>query len=101
MIHFSRNGDVMKVDRLARNTINALQIADTLSAKSAGLVFHDLGDVDINSDVSRVIYTTISAYAEMERKYILQRCNEGRERAKAKGRRFRIASLPYSVDRCT
>ncbi len=76
----------MKVDRLARNTIDALQIADSLAPKEAGLVYHDLGNVDINSDVGRVIYTTISAFAEMERKRILQRCNEGRERAKAEGR---------------
>jgi len=68
----------MKVDRLARNTIDALQIADALVKKGAGLVFHDLGNVDINSDAGRVIYTTISAFAEMERKRILQRCNEGR-----------------------
>ena len=89
MIDFSREGDtihVMKVDRLARNTIDALQIADALAEKGAGLVFHDLGNVDINSDVGRVIYTTISAFAEMERKRILQRCNEGRERARAEGR---------------
>lgn len=89
MIDFAREGDtihVMKVDRIARNTIDALQIADKLAHKGTGLVFHDLGDVDINSDVGRVIYTTISAFAEMERKRILQRCNEGRERAKAEGR---------------
>lgn len=89
MLDFAREGDtihVMKVDRIARNTIDALQIADKLAQKGTGLVFHDLGDVDINSDVGRVIYTTISAFAEMERKRILQRCNEGRERAKAEGR---------------
>ncbi|MUL04940.1 helix-turn-helix domain-containing protein [Aliivibrio fischeri] len=89
MIDFSRDGDVihvMKVDRLARNTIDALQISDQLAKKGAGLIFHDLGNIDINSDVGRVIYTTISAFAEMERKRILQRCNEGRERAKAEGR---------------
>ncbi len=76
----------MKVDRLARNTIDALQIADSLAPKGSGLVYHDLGNVDINSDVGRVIYTTISAFAEMERKRILQRCNEGRERRELKGR---------------
>lgn len=89
MLDFAREGDsihVMKVDRIARNTIDALQIADKLAQKGTGLVFHDLGDIDINSDVGRVIYTTISAFAEMERKRILQRCNEGRERAKAEGR---------------
>lgn len=89
LIDFAREGDVVhvtKVDRIARNTIDALQVADQLSEKGAGLVFHDLGDLDINSDVGRVIYTTISAFAEMERKRILQRCNEGRERAKEEGR---------------
>ncbi|TOG87429.1 resolvase [Vibrio parahaemolyticus] len=89
LIDFAREGDVVhvtKVDRIARNTIDALQIADQLAKKGAGVVFHDLGDLDINSDVGRVIYTTISAFAEMERKRILQRCNEGRERAKAEGR---------------
>lgn len=89
LLDFAREGDtihVMKVDRLARNTIDALNIADTLSNKGAGLVFHDLGDVDINSDIGRVIYTTISAFAEMERKRILQRCNEGRAKAKAEGK---------------
>ncbi|ENM3905094.1 recombinase family protein [Vibrio cholerae] len=89
LIDFAREGDVIhvtKVDRIARNTIDALQIADQLSCKGAGLVFHDLGNIDINSDVGRVIYTTISAFAEMERKRILQRCNEGRVLAKAQGR---------------
>ena len=89
LLDFAREGDVIhvtKVDRIARNTIDALQIADQLAQKKAGLVFHDLGDLDINSDVGRVIYTTISAFAEMERKRILQRCNEGRERARSEGR---------------
>ncbi len=46
MIDFSRDGDVihvMKVDRLARNTIDALQISDQLAKKGAGLIFHDIG----------------------------------------------------------
>ena len=89
MIDFARTGDtihVMKVDRLARNTIDALTIADKLKTKGVGLVFQDLSGVDLNSDVGRVIYTTISAFAEMERKRILQRCNEGRAKAKAEGR---------------
>lgn len=89
MLNFARAGDtihVMKVDRLARNTIDALTIADKLKSKGVGLVFQDLSGVDINSDVGRVIYTTISAFAEMERKRILQRCNEGRAKAKADGR---------------
>lgn len=89
LIEYARENDIVhisKVDRLARNTIDALTIADKLKAKGVGLVFHDLSGCDINSDVGRVIYTTISAFAEMERKRILQRCNEGRAKAKAEGR---------------
>ena len=66
-------------------------MGSVVAKKGAGLVFHDLGNVDINSDVGRVIYTTISAFAEMERKRILQRCNEGRERARAEGRHLPIS----------
>jgi DNA invertase Pin-like site-specific DNA recombinase len=89
MIDFARDGDVihvMKVDRLARNTIDALTIADRLKAKNVGLVFQDLSGVDINSEVGRLIYTTISAFAQMERERILKRANEGRAKAKADGK---------------
>lgn len=89
LLEFAREGDIVhvtKVDRIARNTIDALGVADQLSARGAGLICHDLGDLDINSDVGRVIYTTIGAFAEMERSRILQRCNEGRERAKQQGK---------------
>ncbi|WP_252180423.1 recombinase family protein [Endozoicomonas sp. 4G] len=88
-IEFAREGDtivVAKVDRIARRTVDALEIADKLRAKGVGLRCLDLGDVDINSDVGRMIYTTIAAFAEMERKRILQRCNEGRAKAKADGK---------------
>lgn len=92
MVEFSRERYtiyVLKVEHLPRNTIDALLIAVCLAQKGAGLVFHELGNVDINSDAGRVIYTTISAFAEMERKLTLQRCNEGRERAIEQGRHLR------------
>ncbi|WP_414718407.1 recombinase family protein [Thaumasiovibrio subtropicus] len=74
--------NVMRLHFAVVKTISADQLAEN----ATGLVFHSLGDLDINSDVGRIIYTMISAFAEMERKRILQRCNEGRERAKAEGR---------------
>lgn len=89
LLDFCREGDeihVTKVDRLARNTLDALKIADTLKAKNVALYCHDLGNIDINSDIGTVIYSTISAVAEMERKRILQRCKEGRETAKKNGK---------------
>ena len=89
MIRFARKGDVVhavKLDRLARNAKDALTIADQLQAKGAGLVVHDIGGMDINSDVGRLVYTVLAAVAEMERKRIKERQREGIERAKAEGR---------------
>lgn len=103
MMNFARENDVIhvtKTDRIARSTIDALQVADKLYKKGVGLIFHDLGDIDINSDVGRVIYTTISAFAEMERKRILRRCNEGRALAKVKGKhlgRFKNEKLHLKI----
>ena len=52
MIDYVREGDtviVMKLDRLARNTIDALQIAKQLESKQVALKIMDIGDVDIFS----------------------------------------------------
>ncbi|MGG6175430.1 recombinase family protein [Pantoea allii] len=79
---------VMKLDRLARNTRDALSIADELKARGVGLVCMDLGQTDINSDIGRVIYTVIAAVGEFERKRILERTNEGKRAAKERGVTF-------------
>lgn len=99
LIDFVREGDVVhvtKVDRLARNTLDALQIAEKLNSKNVGLVCHDLGNTDINSDIGKVIFSTISVIAEFERKRIAQRVSEGRKLAKQKGKhlgRFKDTEL--------
>ncbi|WP_299599066.1 recombinase family protein [uncultured Microbulbifer sp.] len=96
-IDYAREGDLVcctKLDRLARNTIDALKIADALQAKGVGLHLEDL-KVDVNSDVGRLVYTTIAAVAEMERKRIAERTREGREVAKAKGTHM---GRPVSID---
>ena len=103
MLDFARDGDVIhvtKTDRLARSTIDALQIANKLEAKGVGLILHDLGDTDINSQFGRVIYTVISSFAELEKSRILQRCNEGRALAKAQGKhlgRFKNEKLHAQI----
>jgi DNA invertase Pin-like site-specific DNA recombinase len=89
MIHYARKGDtvhVTKLDRLARNAKDVLEIADQLQKKGAGLIVHDIGGMDINSDVGRLIYTVLAAVAEMERKRIRERQREGIAQAKADGR---------------
>tara|TARA_R110000772_G_C13309004_1_gene439695 strand:- start:11557 stop:11955 length:399 start_codon:yes stop_codon:yes gene_type:complete len=100
---FARAGDVIhvtKTDRLARSTIDALQIARKLEAQGCGLVLHDLGDTDINSNVGKLIFTVLSSFAELEKNRILQRCNEGRALAKAKGKhlgRFKNEKLHAQI----
>lgn len=92
MIDYVREGDtviVMRLDRLARNTIDALNIAKQLKEKQVVLKIMDIGgDTDINSGAGRLIFTTLSAVAEMERERINERTERGREAARAKGVRF-------------
>jgi len=89
MLNFVREGDsviVTKTDRIARNARDALDIADQLRKKDVGFKLLDLGDVDINSDMGRMIYTVMSAFAEMERNRIRQRQREGIDKAREQGR---------------
>lgn len=72
----------------ARNTIDALKIADKLKEKHVALEIRDLGGVDVNSETGRMIYTTLSAVAEMERSRINRRCDEGRKKAISEGVKF-------------
>ncbi len=89
LIEYAREGDtviVMKLDRLARNTVDALQTIDALTSKNVGIKIMDIGDgTDLTTDTGRMLFTVLSAVAEMERNRILERCNEGRAKAKAEG----------------
>lgn len=96
MLDFVRDGDIVvvtKTDRIARNTIHALELADNLKEKNVGFILMDLAGADINSDVGRFIYTVMSTFAEMERKRIRQRQREGIDRAKANGKVFGRKSI--------
>lgn len=89
MLDYVREGDIVvvtKTDRLARNARDALEIADFLRNKDVGLKLLDLGEADINSGMGRMIYTVMSAFAEMERDRIRQRQREGIERARELGK---------------
>lgn len=84
MTDYAREGDTVictKTDRIARDTIHALQIADGLKVKKVGFKLMDLGDTDINSNMGRVIYTIISALATAERERIKERTAAGRKKA--------------------
>jgi DNA invertase Pin-like site-specific DNA recombinase len=79
---------VTKLHRLARSSRDLHNILDDLA--SAGCGFVSLGEAwcDTTTDVGRLMLTIMGGIAEFERGLIPKRCDEGIERAKAKGTRF-------------
>lgn len=81
-----REGDcliVAKLDRLARSVLDLSQIAKQLESLGASLVVLD-DNIDTSTPQGRLYFHLISAIGEFERHLILQRTEEGRQKAKAK-----------------
>ena len=78
-------GDTLLVTRLARSTVNLLNILDGLSQK--GAMFRSLteGWADTTTPHGRLTVTIVGGVAEFERELIRARTGEGRARAKARG----------------
>ena len=76
---------VTRLDRLARSTVNLLNILDGLSYK--GAMFRSLteGWADTTTPHGRLTVTIVGGVAEFERELIRARTGEGRARAKARG----------------
>lgn len=88
LLDFIRPGDVLivtKLDRLARNTLDMLEIVETLAEKGAG--FKSLAEpwADTTSPAGKLVVTIFAGFAEFERARIRERQREGIERAKARG----------------
>src|SRR6516164_3287122 len=79
---------VTKLDRLARSSRDLHNILHQLGKLSCGFV--SLGEVwcDTTTDVGRLMLTIMGGIAEFERGLIRKRCDEGIERAKARGTQF-------------
>jgi DNA invertase Pin-like site-specific DNA recombinase len=79
---------VTKLDRLARSTRDLHNILHEIEVKGCGFV--SLGEAwcDTSSAVGRLMLTIMGGIAEFERELIRTRCEEGIEKAKAKGTRF-------------
>lgn len=69
---------VTKLDRLARNTQDALQLAEELTSKGVTLNILNMGKFD-NSPLGKVMFTMFSAFAEYELAMITERLQGGRE----------------------
>ena len=78
---------VTKLDRLARNTQDALSIIKEMNAEGVILRVLNIGTID-NSPSGRLIFTVFSAFAEFERDLIVSRTQEGKAWAKANNPNF-------------
>ena len=75
---------VYKLDRLARNTVDALTIAEQLD--KAGVSLHSLTErLDTGSAMGRFFFTLVASLAEMERGIISERTAAAHAYKRAKG----------------
>lgn len=86
---------VTKLDRLGRDTADMIQLIKEFDAMGVAIRFLDDG-FSTEGIMGRMIVTILSAVAQAERQRILERTNEGRLDAKARGVTF---GRKPSVDR--
>ena len=83
---------VTKLDRLARNTVEGIQIIEGLFAKGVSVHVLNVGLLE-NTTMGKFFLTTLLAVAEMERNIIIERTQGGKAVAKAKaeaeGKKFK------------
>jgi len=76
---------VWKVDRLGRNTLDALQAAKRLDEAGVRVVVTTLG-VDLKTPAGRLVFGVMAQIAEFERALIRERVHAGLRAARARGR---------------
>lgn len=75
---------IYKLDRLARCTVDALAIAETLDKQGASL--HSLTEkLDTSSAMGRFFFTLVASLAEMERGIIAERTSAAHAHKRSKG----------------
>lgn len=76
---------VTKLDRLARSTADLLALLAQIADAQAALVSLAEPWADTSSPAGTLIVTVMAGIAQFERERMLERCNEGRRMAKARG----------------
>jgi DNA invertase Pin-like site-specific DNA recombinase len=79
---------VTKLDRLARSSRDLHNILHELQEQSCGFVSLGENWCDTTTGIGRLMMTIMGGIAEFERGLIRSRCDDGIERAKAKGTKF-------------
>lgn len=88
MLEFIREGDTLYVsslDRLARNTMDLLNLLDSLNERKI-IFISDKENIDTSSPTGRLLTTLLAAIYEFERSNMLERQREGIAIAKKKGK---------------
>ena len=83
-------GDVLlvkKLDRLGRDTSDMIQLIKEFDSMGVAIRFLDDG-ISTEGTMGKMVVTILSAVAQAERQRILERTNEGRAEAQAKGVKF-------------
>ena len=78
---------VKKLDRLGRDTADMIQLIKEFDEMGVAIRFLDDG-ISTEGTMGKMVVTILSAVAQAERQRILERTNEGRLEAKARGVRF-------------
>lgn len=78
---------VKKLDRLGRDTADMIQLIKKFDAMGVSIRFLDDG-ISTEGTMGKMVVTILSAVAQAERLRILERTNEGRLEARAKGVKF-------------
>lgn len=78
---------VKKLDRLGRDTADMVQLIKDFDAMNVSIRFLDDG-ISTEGSMGKMVVTILAAVAQAERHRILERTNEGRIEAKAKGIKF-------------
>ncbi|MBB1488624.1 recombinase family protein [Oceanospirillum sediminis] len=86
---------VKKLDRLGRDTADMIQLIKEFDEMGVAIRFLDDG-ISTEGTMGKMVVTILSAVAQAERQRILERTNEGRLEAKAKGVKF---GRKRSIDR--
>ena len=88
---------VSKLDRLARNTVEGIEIVKEIFAKKASVYVFNVGLLE-NTPMGQFFLTTLLAVAELERNQIIERTQTGKAIAKENNPNFK-EGRPATSDR--
>lgn len=88
MFETAQAGDrcyVSAIDRIGRDTVDVLTTLDKFQAKGVHISVLAYGNLDITSEMGRLIITVAAGFAQLERSYLKTRTKQGMARTKLAG----------------